>query len=370
MAGAIVQEWISVSGGSERVVSAMAESLGDVDIYTLWNDDPDRFRNYHVYESMLRRRPFRGHKALSIPLQLGLWRRLRPRRAYDWMLVSSHLFAHHARFIGEYRDIAKYVYAHTPARYIWEPSLDARGSKILPRVASSVLRPLDRMRAQEDHALAANSEFVRQRIQSTWHRDAVVIPPPVDVERISEVRDWTTMLSAGESRTYASLPDEFILGASRFIPYKRLDLVIKTAAVADIPAVIAGDGPELEHLTAMARSAQVPVQIVRAPSDALLYALYQAAKVFVFPPVEDFGIMPIEALAAGCPVVTGPVGGASESLASVGLSGVAASLEPQDLAQQIDIASRGPRWMNSKAAQRFSKGKFVDALRTWMSIRH
>src|SRR5690606_36447909 len=119
------------------------------------------------------------------------------------------------------------------------------------------------------------------------------------------------------------LPDAFVLGASRFIRYKRLDLVISAAEKAGLPAVIAGRGPEEQHLRAVAAAARVPVHIVVSPSDEMLYALMQLAAVFVFPAIEDFGIVPVEAQAAGTPVVTGPFGGQVETFEN-GVSGVVA----------------------------------------------
>ena len=141
-----------------------------------------------------------------------------------------------------------------------------------------------------------------------------MIYPPVDVEQIQSVADWRTRLDDEEAAQLAALPSSFLLGASRFIPYKRLDLVIQAGEAADLPVVLAGKGPERAALEAAAERASVPVHFVHAPSWALLFALYQQALLFVFPAVEDFGIMPVEAMAAGAPVLAQAVGGTSESV--------------------------------------------------------
>lgn len=366
MTGAIAHEWIEPSGGAEKVLDVMLDTFPDSDVFVLWDDAPGRYPAQRVTESWLAKTPLRRHKAAALPFLPATWRRLHSDRRYDWLLVSSHLFAHHARFSGVNADIPKFVYAHTPARYIWTPELDARGNSLPVKAAAALLKPLDRKRAQEAMAIAANSEFVRQRIQRAWDRDAVVIYPPVDVERIQAVEDWRNELIGEELAVLESLPSEFILGASRFIPYKRLDLVIETGNAAGLPVVIAGRGPEEEQLRELAAEVSVPVQFVISPSDALLYALYQGALAYVFPAVEDFGIMPVEAMAAGCPVAALSIGGVAESVVP-GISGVVseqASAAP--FAVAAVAAGELPRSGVRSVAARFSVATFAGALVNWV----
>ncbi len=120
-----------------------------------------------------------------------------------------------------------------------------------------------------------------------------------------------------------------MLGASRFIPYKRLDLVIAVGERAGRPVVLAGRGPELERLRAVGAAASVPVHVVEGPSTALLRALYQTTDLFVFPAVEDFGIMPVEAMAAGAPVLAQALGGTAESVVP-GLTGALITFDDPD----------------------------------------
>ncbi|MFD5224637.1 glycosyltransferase [Microbacterium sp. NPDC058342] len=365
MTGLLVHEWIEASGGAENVLEAMARAFPDADIQCLWDDAPHRFANRAVHESWLARTPLRRHKALALPFTVGAWRGVRARQDYEWMLVSSHLFAHHVTLA--HRDVPKYVYAHTPARYIWNPELDERGNGIAVRAVSPAFRRLDRKRAQEATAIAANSAFVRDRIAAAWERDAVVIHPPVAVDRILSQSDWRTQVTDdSERRLLESLSDTYILGASRFIPYKRLDLVIAAGERAGLPVVIAGRGPEEARLRAMADAASVPVLIVVSPSDALLYALMQLAAVFVFPAVEDFGIVPVEAQAAGSPVVTGPVGGQVETFVD-GVSGVVAdSTDAVDLAHAVQRASALDP-IDPSCTQRFSETRFAGELASLVS---
>ncbi|RFA18747.1 glycosyltransferase [Subtercola boreus] len=317
----IVHEWIEKSGGSEVVLDAIVDALPGADILSLWKDDEERYAGRNLRESWIARTPLRRSKILALPVMPTTWART-DTSGYDRALVSSHLFAHQVGGSSPQRRADRtYVYVHTPARYVWTPELDKRGSNPLVRAAAAVLKPYDRRAARHATALAANSEFVRTRIANTWDRDSIVIYPPVNVARIAAHSDWRSQLGGEDLRVFESLPADFVFGASRFVPYKELDVVIATGEAAGLPVVLAGDGPERQNLEALAATATVPVIFVGRPSDALLYALYQAATVYVFPAVEDFGIMPVEAMAAGARVLVGSTGGATESVID-GLTGM------------------------------------------------
>jgi len=362
--GAIVHEWIERSGGAERVLDEFIATFDEADVFALWNDAPERVPGT-VQQSWLSRTPLRRHKAAALPIMPAAWRGLRGRGLYKWVLVSSHLFAHHVSFKGQ-EELPKYVYTHTPARYIWSPELDKRGASITARAASNLLRPLDRKRAKEATAIAANSQFVRARVEDYWQRDASVIYPPVDTQRIKAVADWREELTGNELRLLDSLPSHFILGASRFIPYKRLDRVISAAEESGIPVVLAGNGPLLASLQVQAAAASVPARIIESPTDAMLYALYQRALAFVFPAVEDFGIMPVEAMAAGCPVVSLSTGGASESVIDRRSGSHSESAEPRSLAIAIQTAIDLDRTTISLEVDRFSRQRFRSEIRDWI----
>ena len=367
MSGLIVTEWIERSGGAERVLDSMGEIFPDSEIYCLWNDAPERFPSGRVAESWLSRTPFRKHKAASLPLLDAVWRRAPVRGDHDWVLASSYVFAHHVKVPDP--SVPKFVYAHSPARYLWDPESDDRGRSALVRAAAPTFRCIDRHRAQEATRIAANSRFVRDRIARAWQRDATVIHPPVAVEAIGEKPDWRADVSdAEERRILDALPETFVLGASRFTSYKALDLVIAAADRVGLPAVIAGRGPDEMRLRARAAEVGVPVRFVIAPSDALMYALMQLSAVFVFPPVEDFGIVPVEAQATGTPVVTGPIGGQVETIVP-GVSGVvAASTDPADLAAGIEAALHLAPFDSRILSERFGPERFARELQRFVQV--
>jgi glycosyltransferase involved in cell wall biosynthesis len=368
MTGLIAHEWIEPIGGSENVLEAIAALYPDAELITPWNNAPHRFPGRTVHELWLSRSPLRNRKALSAPVLAAAWRSAMPAAPrYDWVVVSSHMFAHHIKPRGLSREAPKLVYAHTPARYVWTPDLDARGDSAIARAGAAVLRPIDKKRAAEPVAISANSGYVRDRIRDAWDRDAEVIYPPVDVEALQSVADWRTMLSSEEAGIIERLPEQFVLGASRFIPYKQLDLVIRSAAAAGLPAVIAGHGPEAEHLRAVASEVRTPVVFVDSPSTPLLYALYQAAAVFVFPPIEDFGIMPVEAIALGTPVVAVGAGGSLETVEN-GISGTYfEEATPGATARAIHSAIDLSGFDRIAAASRFSRATFDARFTDWVS---
>lgn len=364
MSGVIAHEWIEAHGGAEKVVAAFADAYPDAPIVCPWDDTNGGFAPGRIRESWLADTPLRRHKALALPFMLSTWRHI-PVREAEWLLCSSHLFAHHARLTGPARDVPKYVFAHTPARYIWEPGLDARGSDPLIRAAAVPLRRIDRSRAQEAHKIAAVSNYIAERIERCWDRDSTVIHPPVDVTGFAD--GFADEPEPREQAILDSLPSAFLLGASRFVPYKRLDVVIAAGAACDLPVVLAGDGPDRARLESIAAESSCPVVFVPHPSSALLRELYLRALVYVFAPIEDFGIMPVEAMSTGTPVVANAIGGASESVLD-GVTGAHLhSIEPGELRRAVESAAAVSPEACRNRARDFDGESFAYRIREWMS---
>lgn len=364
MAGIIVHEWLEPHGGAEKVIDEMAATFPDAPIWTLWNDAPGRFDSSRVHETWLARTPLRKAKSLALPFMPATWRNLGSADA-DWILCSSHLFAHHARFGANARNIPKFVYAYTPARYIWTPEIDSRGTSWAARTAAGPLRYLDAYRAQEPYAIAAISSFVQSRISKFWDRESTVIYPPVDVSAYSgpEVGTFT----AEEERILESLPAEFILGASRFVPYKQLDQVIRAGHAADVRVVLAGNGPSMPFLKAMADEYPNLVTFIDRPSQKLLRELYRRAVVYVFPPVEDFGIMPVEAMATGTPVLARNIGGASETVIHGKTGFLLEDFGGKEVINAIAAAESLDPQESRRRSFEFDNGVFHSKLSQWIS---
>ncbi|AUI51856.1 glycosyltransferase [Arthrobacter crystallopoietes] len=364
MSGIIVHEWLEKHGGAEKVLDELLESFPTASVKCLWNDDPTRYEEKSVSETWLAKTPLRKNKRLALAFMPSTWRHLGDATA-DWILCSSHLFAHHARFSGAAAEAPKYVYAHTPARYIWTPDLDSRGRGLIAQTASIPLRSLDKHRIKEATAVASNSQFVKERIESTWERDAVVIYPPVDVAAFAV--DTAMELSPTDEAALYNLPSEFILGASRFIPYKQLDEVIRAGRTSNIHVVLAGSGPSGHALRALAAEQPGQVTFIDQPSRSMLRELYKRALAYIFPPVEDFGIMPVEAMATGTPVVARNLGGAAETVVN-GVTGILVeSFDGSEIRNAIYAAASLRGAECTRRAWEFDKSVFRTEIKNWVT---
>lgn len=359
--GLIVHEWVERWGGAERVLDAMTDAFPDAGVHVLWNDTPV-LDGRDVTESWIARTSLRNNKVLALPAMLPTWR-MPPPGDPEWMLVSSHLFAHH---IKARPGVRKFVYAHTPARYIWEPERDHRGNSGWARAASTVLKPVDRRRAAEATSIAVNSRFTGDRVARSWGQSSRVMYPPVETEALLGTDDWRAALTDDEQRQLDALPATYLLGASRMVDYKRLDRVIEIGAEVKLPVVIAGAGPSQVALRSFAAASGADVTFIIAPSDAMIRALYAHALAYVFPAVEDFGIMPVEAMACGTPIIANSVGGVRESVEAVG-GGVICDIERWNdwdellhQATSLDAEAFRPR------TQMFSRSRFISELQEWV----
>ena len=248
---------------------------------------------------------FGGHRFRSLlPFYPLYFSTLDLRRA-RLVVSSSVAFAKAVRTSSNALHIS---YIHTPMRYAWGLDNYLRGSSypFPARLAAQLLRPglaaWDRITARRPDVLIANSETVRKRIRRYWRRDAQVINPPVNVDEFElSTRD-----------------DGFLLVASRLLAYRRLDLAIGAARSLGRQLVIVGNGPERSRLEAIAGPT---VRFTGHLPRAELVDLFTRCHAYLLPGEEDFGISPVEAMAAGKPVIAFGRGGATETVVD-GVTGV------------------------------------------------
>lgn len=360
MSTILAHEWLAPVGGSENVFERLRRLYPQARSVCLWNDAPGRFDD--VEETWLAGSPFRRSKALAFPLLSRAWRSV-DQTGVDRVIASAHASTHHFASSAAERGVPSFAYVHTPPRYIWAPEHDPRGQSWLARSARSHFQRLDRRRTSGRVSFAANSEFIRERMAEAWGVDATVLYPPVSVEKIQSVADWREMVvDPLELSRLESLPKDFVLGASRLVPYKRLDAAITAGNRLGLPVVIVGSGPDEERLRKLAHESRVPVTFFGRASTPALYALYQLTALFVFLAIEDFGIMPVEAMAAGAPVAVAAVGGARESVEwSRGGVVVEDAVALSDLHQVPAI----DREQVTSRASRFSDATFDEAVLEW-----
>lgn len=360
----IVHEWIEETGGAEKVLEAFAGLLPDAEITCLWNDAQTRFASSTVRQSPLAYTPLRRTKMLSMPFQPLMWHWVPGR--YDFALISTHLFAHHARFFESDPEMDKFIYVHTPARYIWTPELDPRGRGLAGAAARPVLRRLDRLGIRGNRSVVANSRFVADRIRATWGEEARVIHPPADVTKIVET-DWTASLSTAEAELLDGLPAVFAFSVGRLVGYKGFDIVVDFASRTGVPVVLAGAGPAENALRAQAARTGAPVTFVGRVSDALMFELYARSTAFLNFSVEDFGITTVEALASGTPAIARNVGGATEIIED-GVSGVLCDPATADLSALFERAAALDRTAVVDRARLFSAERFDTEISAWIGL--
>lgn len=361
--GVLVHEWLERTGGSENVFEVIADVFPGTPILASWNNAPQRFPQERVSETWLARTPLRRSKPLSALALPAVWRSKSLASNARWGLVSSHLFAHHVRLP---EDAPKLVYVHTPARYVWSPELDPRGASALARRVAEPLKKIDRARAREATSVAANSAFVQRRIKQHWNRDAQVLHPPVGVTVVRSSVENAEWRGANDADVLEAVPEQFLLGVSRFVSYKRLDSVIDAGEAAGMPVVLAGAGPDEAMIRARAAGAEVPVLVVRHPSSAVLYELYRRASALVFPAVEDFGIVPVEAMAVGTPVIGMRAGGLLETVEEGRSGALVDEFGGSEFREALLRVQRLHPETVRDSADRFSESMFRQGLLAWV----
>ncbi|MEP0951021.1 MAG: glycosyltransferase [Paracoccaceae bacterium] len=213
-------------------------------------------------------------------------------REYD-LVISSE--SGPAKGIVTRPDATHICYVHSPMRYIWDLYPEYRNGLTFPtkQVFSATahkLRQWDYTSAQRVDHVIANSKFVAQRVNKFWNRTAEILNPPVDLSRF----------------TPNSAPDDFYLFVSELVPYKRADLALEAFRELGAKLRIVGSGSELKHLQA---DAPDNVEFLGRVSNEELNSLYANCRALIFPGEEDFGIVPLEAMASGRPVIAYGKGG-------------------------------------------------------------
>ncbi|KEF42832.1 MAG: glycosyl transferase family 1 [Cyanobium sp. CACIAM 14] len=307
---ALVHEWFTPRsvGGAEQVVQELDRLLVTTgvppDLYALVDGESRRAGSWlagrTIRTSFIQRLPWGvSHVQQYLPL-LPLAIEQLDVSGHPLVISSSHLVA---KGVLTGPDQLHVSYVHTPVRYAWDQmhtylvrSALARGPLgPLVRLQLHQLRQWDVVSSTRVDALVANSRFTARRIRSFWRRQAHVIHPPVAVERFR----WDQPRDA----VYVSL--------CRLVPNKRVDVVVEAFNRTGLPLVVLGDGPERRRLEAMAGPA---IRFLGRLPDREAAAWLERARAFVYAGLEDFGIAPVEAMAAGAPVIAFGQGGILDSV--------------------------------------------------------
>jgi glycosyltransferase involved in cell wall biosynthesis len=305
---AIVHEWLTIPGGSEQVVLELLDMFPSAELFTSIYDPapwPDAITERTVHVSALNRLPgARRHYPKLLPLMDRAFRSFDLSR-FDLVLSSNHACAKNVRTPAGALHVC---YCHTPMRYAWEEGfLDGEEVGRLTRLALPLL--LRRLRRQDLAGAAgpdmfvANSQHVAERIRRYYGRSAEVVHPPVAVEHFLELERERE-------------GGDFYLVFGRAVPYKRVDLAVAACARLGRRLKVAGDGRALAGIRAASSGLAgiERIEFLGRVDESERDGLLAQARALLFPGEEDFGIVPVEAQAAGVPVIAYGVGGATESV--------------------------------------------------------
>lgn len=307
---ALVHDWLTGMRGGEKVLESLCRLFPDAPLWTLIHNRgsvSELIERRTIHPSLLQRMPMAARKYRSYLPLFPLFAELNKARNADIVISTSHAVAKSMVRRGGRRQPLHVAYIHTPMRYVWDLFDEYFGPERVGKFASrwffrpiaNMLRRYDRRTIDRVDVLLANSHYVADRIHRTWGRTAAVLPPPVDVERY---------------RTLERDPEPWYLVVSALVPYKRVDQAIRACARLGRKLVIVGKGPEDLRLRRLATELNANVNFTGFVPDEDLGGFYRRAQALLFPGVEDFGIVPVEAIACGCPVIAFAEGGVLDSM--------------------------------------------------------
>lgn len=352
---ALVHDWLNQRGGAEDVLETLVRLYPGAPVYTsLYDSDvmPAAWRDWDIRPLWLDRAPaIHAHHQPYLPLYPAAWSGL-DLSEYDVVLSNKSGFCHGFR---KGPDTLHICYCLAPTRYVWQLDayLQREGIGGLPRAALKAFMPMlrrwDYAAAQRVDRFIAISTEIQARVRKFYGRESDLIYPPVDTARFQPV----------------STTGDYFFVLSRLIPYKRIDLAVEAATRLNLSLKIGGRGRDLERLRALAGPT---IEFLGYVPDEDAPRLMAESRAFLFPGLEDFGITPVQAQAAGRPVIAFRGGGALDTVIP-GLSGelfdeqVVNSLA--QVMENFDPSAYDPAAMRAHALQ-FDSATFMQQMATYV----
>lgn len=306
---AVVHDWLTGMRGGEKVLEALLRLHPEADLFTLLHKEGSvsgTIADRNIHTSFIDSLPFKNkfyrHYLPLFPAAIETF----DLHGYDLVISSSHCVA---KGVIVPPGTPHICFVHSPMRYVWDMTSDyfpftLRDGKsggffnrfVFPFFAN-YLRTWDSASAHRVDRYITNSAFVKERVRRFYGRDAgVVYPPCIDQKDL---------------RTPSQSREDFYIVVSALVPYKRVDLAVDAFSDSGRRLIVVGDGPEYK---ALKRRQQRNIEFAGKVPFAEIESLYSRAAGLIFPGVEDFGIVPVEAQAHGCPVIAYARGGALETV--------------------------------------------------------
>ena len=348
---AILHDYLNQYGGAERVLEVLLEIFPSADIYTLLYDKERTFGKFekNIKKTSFLNIPFvRRRHRMFIPFMPLASRFLRSKEKYDLVFSSTAGYGKGFRVEAPYH----ISYCLSPLRYAWEidylkdmPFSPWPLKEMVVRPIAKWLRNWDIKSSSRVNVFFADSNYIKSNVKAYYKRDAVVVYPPVDTKMFYPDKN-----EKGN--------EEYYMMAGRLLYYKRYDLGILACARLRKKLKVIGMGPEFEKLEKLADPSYV--KFIPHPKDEELRKLYSGAKAFIFPQIEDFGLVAAEAQACGTPVIAYNVGGGPEIVLNRRTGILFDKQTPEAVMQAIgeSMKIKWDRKYISKEAQRFSKENF------------
>jgi glycosyltransferase involved in cell wall biosynthesis len=325
---AIVHDWLTGMRGGEAVLEALLDLYPDAELFTLLHlkgSCSDHIESRPIHTSFIDRLPLRSRFYRNyLPLFPAAIEEF-DFHGFDLVISSSHCVA---RGVIVPPGVPHISYVHSPMRYVWDmyreyfPGRGLAQKFVIPFFAN-YLRMWDAASAHRVDRYVVNSAFVGERVRRYYGKESVVIHPPC-VENFGDAP--------------ASKREDFYLVYGALVPYKRVDLAITAFKESGRRLIVAGHGPERNRLRKLAGNARI--EFIDRPDHKLSRELFEKARGLIFPGIEDFGIVPVEAQERRCPVIAFRCGGALETVVHLKTGYFFNEQSPQSLNAALDHFER------------------------------
>ena len=349
---AIVHDWLTGMRGGEKVLEALLKLYPEADLFTLLHNQKKCslvIENRKITTSFINSLPFKKNKyRLYLPL-FPLAIESLDLKPYDLVLSSSHCVA---KGVISNPNAVHLSYIHSPMRYVWDLYYDyfpknKSFKSVFYQIFSHYLRNWDVISASRVDRFIANSNFVAKRIKKYYRRDAKVVFPPC---------------FEGDMEVIEHKKEDFYLIVSAFAPYKKIDLAIEAFRQNRKKLIILGDGQDKKKLL---KNLPSNVTILSNQTKKQVSSFYQKAKALIFPGLEDFGIVPVEAQLNFTPVIAFAKGGVLDTVVN-GKTGILFSEQTvNSINNAIDLSEKN-NWQKSdfqKNILKFSEENFTNNIK-------